>query len=420
MSIIKRGAMAMAVVALVGATVPAVVGSNDLGVETSRTIVRGPQQSETPQGALVANPVAAVTPAQVSAMFQQVGADSSLHGDGTYEEPQRRAERIAERSILVCGRWPRYSRRSPVWPRVDSDKRSPLLSIEEVGEQVRGFFAAAGVRIQTPLESAEDRLARIAGQIASGERSLVEVQRTVQGIAAGTVGFDPNGPAQFGGAGVNTDTATIDTSEVSVPSASGAANDPPVPTRLRLLRNVRLLQRLRRLSLRRRLLRRLSLRRRLLRRLSLRRRSRLKPVSGVAVFPGESIQAAVDKHPAGTTFVIKAGVHKRQSVVPKPGNTFVGESGAVLSGEGRDRVCVCGAVARDNVTIRGLVIEKYATPLQKGVVRGGGGSHGWLVEDNEIRYNEGIGVKSGTGWRVVDNLHPSQPAVRAGAVGRIW
>ena len=59
-----------------------------------------------------------------------------------------------------------------------------------------------------------------------------------------------------------------------------------------------------------------------------------KPVSGVAVRPGESIQAAVDKHPAGTTFVIKAGVHKRQSVVPKSGNTFVGESGAVLSGEG--------------------------------------------------------------------------------------
>ena len=63
----------------------------------------------------------------------------------------------------------------------------------------------------------------------------------------------------------------------------------------------------------------------------------------------------------------------------------------------------------DNVTIRGLVIEKYATPLQKGVVRGGGGSTGWLVEDNEIRYNQGIGVKSGTGWRVVDNfLHHNQ------------
>jgi len=140
-----------------------------------------------------------------------------------------------------------------------------------------------------------------------------------------------------------------------------------------------------------------------------------KPVSGVAVRPGESIQAAVNAHPGGTTFVIKSGVHKRQSVVAKPGNTFVGESGAVLSGEGVTEFAFAGNNS-DNVTIRGLVIEKYASPLQAAVVRGGSGSAGWLVEGNEIRYNQGIGVWSGTGWRIVDNfLHHNQQYGLGGA-----
>ncbi|MEN6533692.1 MAG: hypothetical protein ABFD89_08515, partial [Bryobacteraceae bacterium] len=50
------------------------------------------------------------------------------------------------------------------------------------------------------------------------------------------------------------------------------------------------------------------------------------------IVPGASIQAAVDANPNGTAFVIKAGVHRQQAVRPKPGNTFVGEAGAVLNG----------------------------------------------------------------------------------------
>jgi parallel beta-helix repeat protein len=125
-------------------------------------------------------------------------------------------------------------------------------------------------------------------------------------------------------------------------------------------------------------------------------------VSGVAVAPGQSIQAAVDKNPAGTTFVIKAGVHKRQSVIPKAGDTFVGESGAVMTGEGVTEFAFGGNGA-DNVTIRGLVIEKYAAPQQTGTVQNIAGSQGWTVENNEIRYNNGMGVKSSTGWKVLNN-----------------
>lgn len=56
------------------------------------------------------------------------------------------------------------------------------------------------------------------------------------------------------------------------------------------------------------------------------------PAGAVSVAPGQSIQAAVDASPAGTTFVLKSGVHREQSVVPKHGDTFIGERGTVLSG----------------------------------------------------------------------------------------
>ncbi len=50
------------------------------------------------------------------------------------------------------------------------------------------------------------------------------------------------------------------------------------------------------------------------------------------IYPGEDIQAAVDANPAGTEFLIKAGVHHLPEVRPKSGNVFTGESGAIVSG----------------------------------------------------------------------------------------
>jgi parallel beta-helix repeat protein len=52
----------------------------------------------------------------------------------------------------------------------------------------------------------------------------------------------------------------------------------------------------------------------------------------VEVSPGTSIQAVVDANPPGTTLRLKAGVHRQQTIRPKDGNTFVGDTGAILSG----------------------------------------------------------------------------------------
>ncbi|MBA3497520.1 MAG: right-handed parallel beta-helix repeat-containing protein [Gemmatimonadales bacterium] len=50
-----------------------------------------------------------------------------------------------------------------------------------------------------------------------------------------------------------------------------------------------------------------------------------------------------------------------------------------------------GAAA--SVTIRALIIEKYANPFTYGAILAGGS--GWLIENNQVRYNHGIGIETG-------------------------
>jgi parallel beta-helix repeat protein len=54
--------------------------------------------------------------------------------------------------------------------------------------------------------------------------------------------------------------------------------------------------------------------------------------TGTTIYPGQDIQAKVNNYPGGTTFQLKAGVHRNQRITPKAGDTFVGEAGAILSG----------------------------------------------------------------------------------------
>jgi hypothetical protein len=39
--------------------------------------------------------------------------------------------------------------------------------------------------------------------------------------------------------------------------------------------------------------------------------------SQVEIAPGDSIQAAVNANPEGTVFIIKAGIHRLQTIIPK-------------------------------------------------------------------------------------------------------
>lgn len=123
-------------------------------------------------------------------------------------------------------------------------------------------------------------------------------------------------------------------------------------------------------------------------------------VGATPISPGESIQAKIDAAPVGTTFLIKSGRHVRQSVVPKDGNVFIGEAGAVLDGEGAAIHAFSGTA--DDVVIKGLIIERYAPGSQKSAIYGAV-TERWLIEGNEFRYNDGGGLHTGRKMRVLRN-----------------
>jgi len=114
-------------------------------------------------------------------------------------------------------------------------------------------------------------------------------------------------------------------------------------------------------------------------------------IGGIEVFPGESIQSAVDANPGNTTFVLKAGTHRRQRVVPKSGNTFLGEPGTVLDGENTTSQGFVGSA--DNITIRNLTMTRYIPGVHHGAIEPARREGiGWLVEDCEISYSDGAGI----------------------------
>jgi parallel beta-helix repeat protein len=134
------------------------------------------------------------------------------------------------------------------------------------------------------------------------------------------------------------------------------------------------------------------------------------PLIGAPLYPGESIQAAVNAAPAGATFLIKAGPHLNQSVVPKAGNVFLGEPGAILDGGGTTPYAFSGGSTRpSNVRIEGLVIQNYNPAVQMGPIKAGGhtgaeGTSGWIVKNNEVRYNKtGGGIRIGHRMQVLGN-----------------
>ena len=58
----------------------------------------------------------------------------------------------------------------------------------------------------------------------------------------------------------------------------------------------------------------------------------------------------------------------------------------------------------NNVTVQGMTIEKYATPSQRGAVGWWGDGTGWIIENNELRLNHGLGTHLGTQGIVRGNL----------------
>jgi parallel beta-helix repeat protein len=114
------------------------------------------------------------------------------------------------------------------------------------------------------------------------------------------------------------------------------------------------------------------------------------PAGAVDIWPGAHIQTIVNSHVGNTTFCLRAGTHAlNYSIVPKTGNTFVGEHGAILDGSNWSTSDDTAAAFRahnqdiDYVTIRNLVIRRMP---QRGIHAFYWMSNNWTVEHNEISH----------------------------------
>lgn len=111
------------------------------------------------------------------------------------------------------------------------------------------------------------------------------------------------------------------------------------------------------------------------------------PGGAVSISPGTNIQTVINANPAGTTYGLLAGTHLiTASLVPKTGDTFVGEYGAILDASGWSTSDGEAGVFRavnnniDNVTIRNL---RIINGPQYGI-NAYFSSSGWIVEYSEI------------------------------------
>ena len=208
--------------------------------------------------------------------------------------------------------------------------------------------------------------------------------------------------------------------------------------------------------------------------------------TSVNVYPSDNVQAVVNSYGIGTTFVFTPGVYRMQSIIPKDGDIFEGQPGAILNGSrqlnsfsrsgiywvvgGQTQqgqtggVCQAGYAGCEypedlffnniplqrvetlsqvaagkwyfdhsaakvyfvddptgktveigvtthafygsatNVTIKGLIVEKYAMPANDGAISGRG--TGWVVESNEIRLNHGAAVRMASYEKILkNNIH---------------
>ena len=143
----------------------------------------------------------------------------------------------------------------------------------------------------------------------------------------------------------------------------------------------------------------------------------------VTLSSGQSIQAAVNSHPAGTTFILRPGTYRNQRVIPKSGDAFIGQRGVVLDGANSAPFAfdMGNRPFASNVRIEGVTIQHYRPSKQHGAINAGtpGGhanlqSTGWVVRNCEIRYNTGAGLTVGHRMQVLNNYihHNLQIGVR--------
>ena len=124
-------------------------------------------------------------------------------------------------------------------------------------------------------------------------------------------------------------------------------------------------------------------------------------VSGaVPIGTGDDAQTVVNAHGAGTTYVVKAGVHERNfSVRPRSGDTFCGEPGAVLDGGRSLQFAFSGQAT--NVTLDSITVQDYNTGRQRGAIQPDTHASGWVVRNVSALRNYWAGLMAADGMKIL-------------------
>ena len=121
---------------------------------------------------------------------------------------------------------------------------------------------------------------------------------------------------------------------------------------------------------------------------------------GVPIGTGDNAQNVVNAHGAGTTYLVKAGTHQGNfSVVPRTGDTFCGEPGAVLDGGRSLRNAFRGGAT--NVTLDSVTVQNYATGFQGGAIQPDTHASGWTLRNVSALRNYWAGVMGADGMRIL-------------------
>ena len=138
--------------------------------------------------------------------------------------------------------------------------------------------------------------------------------------------------------------------------------------------------------------------------------------NAVIIRPSDDAQSVVNAHPEGTVFLFKQGTHYGVNILPKNGQSFVGEPGAVLDGQGSSNPAFASWNGVKEVAIFDLEITNYATTGYTGVIdarsqnwndANWGPASNWAINNVHMHHNKGSGdgavIHVGTGTWVTNS-----------------
>jgi hypothetical protein len=121
---------------------------------------------------------------------------------------------------------------------------------------------------------------------------------------------------------------------------------------------------------------------------------------GVPIGTGDSAQSIVNAHVAGTTYLVKTGLHQSNfNVRPKAGDTFCGEPGAVLDGGRSLQAAFYGSAT--SVTLDSITVQNYNTGRQRGAIQPDTHASGWTLRNVSALRNYWAGLMGADGMRIL-------------------